>query len=264
MSLDQPAPPLIVYLHGVPGTSAELALWDGIAKLGPTVFAPDRHAIDPRLDADAMFDLLAREIATRADTRPIHLIGFSLGAFAALQIASRLRARIARLDLISAAAPLALGDFLPSMAGRQVFGMARVGGWKFQAAVRVQAALGRRAPSLMTAMLFASAVPADNRLFAQNGVKARYRQMLRASFTDGGSSYRREICAYVQPWAHSLAHVTAPAVLWHGSADNWTPIGMAEALVAVLPVPSRIERLEGQSHYSAMAAALAALAETSG
>lgn len=123
--------PFVVYLHGVPGTPAELALSDGTSLLGPNVFAPDRTAIDPKLNANAAFDLLATQIAEKGGTRPIRLIGFSLGAFVALQIASRLGPQIARLDLISAAAPHELGDFMPEMVGRRVFAVAGTGGLSF-------------------------------------------------------------------------------------------------------------------------------------
>lgn len=256
--------PFVVYFHGVPGTPQELALADDVSILGPDVFAPDRTASDAKLDANAMFDLLAKEIAANAGTRPIRLIGFSLGAFAALQIASRLGSRIVRLDLISAAAPRELGDFLPDMAGRRVFSVAGTGGWKFDLLVGLQAALARLTPGLMTAMLFASASPADRMLLAQKQVRSRYRRMLRASFADGGNGYRREIGAYVKPWAEVLNTVSAETVLWHGSDDNWTPFAMAEALASARPQESRIERLAGMSHYSTLIAALSALATETG
>jgi pimeloyl-ACP methyl ester carboxylesterase len=252
--------PFVAYLHGVPGTPAELTLFDGKSPLGPDVFAPDRTAIDPKLDADAVFDLLAAQIVDKGGHRPIRLIGFSLGAFVALQIASRLGPRIVRLDLISAAASHELGDFLPDMAGRHVFAIAGTGGWKFDMLVGLQAALARTAPQIMRAMLFASASPTDRALLAQREARARYHQMLRASFAGGSSCYHREIGAYVQPWADCLTAVRAETVLWHGSEDDWTPFAMAQALAAALPQQSRIERLAGLSHYSTLVAALTALA----
>ena len=258
-SIEEPGSPFVVYFHGVPGTPAELALCDGMPLLDPNTFAPDRSAMEPTLGASAMFDLLAKEIAIKSGARPIRLIGFSLGTFAALHLASRLGSRIVRLDLISAAAPLELGDFLPDMAGRHVFSAAGTGGWKFDALVWLQALLARYAPRVMTALLFASASSADRALLANTDVRARYRKMLRASFMGGSNSYRREIGAYVQPWADLLPAGSAETVLWHGSEDDWTPFAMAEALKAARPQHSRIERLAGQSHYSALVAALTAL-----
>lgn len=256
-------PPLIVYLHGTPGSGGELALVDGNNALGPDICTPDRFGIDPQLDIDTAFERLAEMICKEGDTRPIHLIGFSLGAFAALQVASRLSARVVRLDLVSAAAPLELGHFLPDMAGRPVFEAARAGGWKFCALVRLQAMFARIMPGAMTSMLFASAAPADRALLAAKGFRARYRQILSASFTDGGVGYAREISAYVRPWAGCLANISADTTLWHGSEDNWTPFTMAEALCAALSAGVRINRLAGLSHYSALAAALSAIAEES-
>lgn len=253
--------PLIVYLHGAPGSCGELALVDGDNALGPDIYTPDRFRIDPQVDIDTAFDRLAAMICKEGDTRPIHLIGFSLGAFAALQVASRLGDNVVRLDLISAAAPLELGNFLPDMAGRAAFRAAATGSWKFGALARLQATLARFMPGMFTSMLFSSAAPADRALLAGEGFRARYRDVLRASFVDGGAGYRREVAAYVRPWAGCLANVSADTTLWHGNADNWAPFAMAEALQAALPSGAKLNRLAGLSHYSALAAALSAIAD---
>ncbi len=213
------------------------------------------------MDIDTAFDRLAEMICKEGDARPIHLIGFSLGAFAALQVASRLGDNVVRLDLISAAAPLDLGNFLPDMAGRAVFNAARAGRWRFRALVWLQATLARFAPGMLTSTLFASAAPADRALLAGEGFRARYRDVLRASFVDDGAGYRREVAAYVRPWAGSLATISADTTLWHGNADNWAPFAMAEALQAALPGGATLNRLAGLSHYSALAAALSAIAD---
>ncbi len=253
--------PLIVYLHGTPGSGGELALVGGDSALGPDVYTPNRFGIDPHSDIGAAFDRLAEMICKEGGARPIHLIGFSLGAFVALQVASRLGGNCARLDLISAAAPLELGTFLPDMAGQAVFNAARAGGWRFRALVWLQATLARFMQGMFTSTLFASAAPADRALLAGEGFRARYRDVLRASFVDGGAGYRREVAAYVRPWAGCLANVSADTTLWHGNADNWAPLAMAEALQAALPSGAKLNRLAGLSHYSALASALSAIAD---
>jgi pimeloyl-ACP methyl ester carboxylesterase len=66
----------------------------------------------------------------------------------------------------------------------------------------------------------------------------------------GTATYRAEMALYVADWSAELADVTQPVRLFHGRADNWAPVGMAEALAERLPNVADVEVLEGASHYS--------------
>ena len=103
-----------VYLHGLPGSPAELSLaGPGSPWIDPAlVYAPDRSALAADLPE------LARQIAIWSSGEPIDLVGFSLGGAAALRLAPLLGEQVARIDLIAPAAPLSLGDFLPDKIGR--------------------------------------------------------------------------------------------------------------------------------------------------
>lgn len=247
------APRRIVYLHGMPGGPGELALFGGTPFAGCDLYAPDRTGAAP-----ADWDALAAAIDARFAGAPVELVGFSLGAFVALQLAARLGDRVTRIDLIAAAAPLESGDYLGAMAGAPVFRAAQGAPWRFAALLRFQALLMRVAPGLLYRMVFAGAAGADCALVDAPRFRDGVRAILAAALRDGAPGYRRELRAYVAPWASVLAEVTAPVTLWHGDADNWTPIAMADALAAALPHVAAVHRLAGLSHYSTLAHVLAA------
>ena len=65
-------------------------------------------------------------------------------------------------------------------------------------------------------------------------------------------AYARDIKAYVQPWKESLPDITASTTIWHGAEDNWSPVSMAVYLKSALPNCSKMELLDGLSHYSCL------------
>ena len=238
----------IVYLHGVPGGPGELALFGGSPFAGCDLFAPDRMAAGA-----GDVDDLAVAVRARFGDAPVALVGFSLGAFVAVELAGRLGAQVSRLDLIAAAAPLETGDYLGAMAGAPVFRAARGAAWRLAALLRFQALLARVAPGLLFRLIFAGAAGADRALVSQARFRDGIGAMLAAALRGGAPGYRRDLIAYVTPWSAALGKVMAPVTLWHGSEDNWTPPAMADALAAALPDVAAVHRLAGLSHYSTLA-----------
>lgn len=248
------AGPVAVYFHGAPGGPEECARFDGMAReMGVQLLCLDRGALAVR--GDARFQGLAEEVSALAGGRA-HLIGFSLGAFVALRVAPHLSRPAASLDLVSAAAPLELGDFLAGMAGKPVFSIARSAPWMLGALSAFQGWLARRAPSRLFGMLFATAAGADRGLAADPGFRAEVGDVLDAALNAGRPGYVADVLAYVRPWTERLAAVTIPTHIWHGRHDNWAPPAMAQALARALPGAPRIEIAEELSHYSALHAAM--------
>lgn len=240
------------YFHGQPGAPLEL----GILLSRPAdVFAPDRNRDRPELSAGAYYDHLAQEIRRLRPDGPLRLVGFSIGAFVACEVALRLDDRDLALDLISPAAPLGLGDFLPHMAGGPVFRLARDRPMAFRILTWAQGLVARGAPDLLLDQLFASASGED----AVLARSARFRHILTAamnqSLGQGATGYRRDLHAYVRAAGDRFAGLSAPMTLWHGSADTWAPSGMSQALAAQRPTRRQVRLLPGQSHYSTLMAA---------
>lgn len=253
--------PVTLYFHGLPGSAAELAAFGPeivLAARGVEVIARGNAlAIGP---AAAYFERLAAQILHQYPGQPLVLIGFSLGAAAALRVAPHLGDRVERIDLVSPAAPLGLGDFLDGMAGAPVFRAALAGRVPFAMLTFMQAQVARLAPARMAAMLMATARGADRELAADPLFTVQLAASLRSSLLAQRSAYRQEIALYVADWSADLAKVTQPVTIWQGSEDNWTPSAMAQALAARLPMRPAVKVLPGLSHFSCLRAYLEAAA----
>lgn len=247
-----------VYFHGEPGSPDELRLVPGAS--WPELFAPDRANDRPDLPLAAYLDHLAADVLARFPEGPVRLVGFSLGAFVAVEIALRLQEtapeRALSLDLVSAAAPLGCGDFLPHMAGGMVFSLARQRPRLFAAMTGVQGWLARRAPGLLFGQIFAGAAGADAGLARDPAFRAIIGGILTHSLSRGARGYRREVLGYVVQPPERLAALTRPVRLWHGEADTWAPPAMAGALARTLPNVRAVRMFPGLSHYSTLQAAL--------
>lgn len=243
----------IVYLHGFPGGPAEISLFASAPGWAPSAFLPDRAADRPELPADAYFDDLAARALVFAAGRPLHLIGFSLGARVALEIAARQPAGVAGIDLISPAGPLDGTDHLRLMAGAKVFGMAAARPGLFGLQTAMQGWIARNRPALLYRALFGAAGEAglDDPEFAP-----RATALLQHCFRQGNAGYRREVLAYVAAWSDLPARVVAPVTIWQGGADGWTPPPMAENLRSLLPA-ARLQPVPGKGHYGTLRHALA-------
>ena len=224
--------PSLLYCHGLPGGAAELALADA-----------DLPVLDRRQITD-----LAQPSPCLPDGA-LHLIGFSLGASFALRLAAHHPGRVAKLTLISAAAPLELGNFLPDMAGQAVFRLARRPAL-FRAVTGVQGAIAHAAPGVLASQLIATCDPSDRKLLQGSG-KPAFIAALQQGYGTNRLAYLREVCAYVRPWANLLDQVHCPVELHHGSADLWAPAAMSDALHTALP-QSSLTRHDGLGHYSTL------------
>lgn len=238
----------LVYFHGMPGGPAEWAV-NAPPGLREKAWLADRN--DPAETVEA--------IAARIDASfpgGVRLIGFSAGAFAALRTAALLGDKVAALDLVSPAAPLQLGNFLPDMAGGPIFRLAAQRPGLFALVARIQGWLARRCPGFLLRRLLASAQGGDAALPRDPGFRQGMAEVLRAGLGRDQRGFAAEVRAYVADWRPVLDLVTCPVTIWQGDRDNWTPPAMGRALHAAIP-GSRLEMLAGASHYSALRAALA-------
>jgi pimeloyl-ACP methyl ester carboxylesterase len=244
---------LVIYFHGAPGAPEEAQLFDLEAKKhGLTVLCLDRFAIHSSVTDEAYYQLLAEEIIKKAGGQPVDFIGFSIGAFIALQTCRYMANGVRNLHLVSAAAPLEAGDFLPAMAGQQVFRLAKAAPAIFLLLSYWQSLLAWLAPKALFRLLFASAIGADKALAADPEFQARITPVLRACFLSRVRGYARDVEAYVQPWSATLADIAVPTHFWHGDADNWSPPQMAHYLASAMPGTASTQRFSTLSHYSCL------------
>lgn len=248
---------IVIYFHGAPGAPEECAIFDSYAKgKGLTIICLERFSIDCSISGEAYYQFLAREISTLADGKSVDFIGFSIGAFIALQTSRYMADGVRSLHLISAAAPLEAGDFINAMAGEHVFKLAKAFPGLFVLLSYWQSLLALFSAKTLFNLLFASAAGADKALVNDREFQASITNVLRSCFIGHIQGYVRDIKAYVQPWETTLSDISVNTHIWHGAEDNWSPTPMAGYLKSAIPGCSSIEIMAGLSHYSCLYAAM--------
>ncbi|MBL8513504.1 MAG: alpha/beta hydrolase [Betaproteobacteria bacterium] len=244
---------IVIYFHGAPGAPEECEVFDPIGKKhGLTFICFDRFSVDYSINGETYYKLLAEEISKKAAGRQVDVIGFSIGAFAALQTCRYMASGVKTLHLVSAAAPLDAGDFIEAMAGKQVFRLAKVFPALFILLSYWQGLLARLFPDALFRLLFASAAGDDKALAADGEFQSGITKVLRSCFIGRVRGYARDIGAYVRPWKTTLSEVSVNTYIWHGAEDNWSPASMADYLGSTIPGCTSTKIFSGLSHYSCL------------
>jgi pimeloyl-ACP methyl ester carboxylesterase len=245
----------IIYCHGLPGSPEELSAFEASTPL-QHVRALDRlghHKGNFEDSVLSAFDGLGGD-------EPVTVVGFSLGTMSAVHIAARRGLLVRKLILISPAAPLQLGNFLPAMAGRPVFEAAQAGDWALRLFTASQASLVALAPKLAIKTMFRASPVVELGLLASPRFVDVVVRGLRTCFGLRQAAYRSELHAYVQPWAHVLDDIRCETEIWSGSHDDWAPPAMSEALKERLGDRASLNVCQGLGHYSTLRTALSRLA----
>lgn len=244
---------IVVYFHGAPGAPEECSIFDLEGKNhGLTFICLDRFSVDPSINGEAYYKLLAAEISRIASEKQVDVVGFSIGAFIALQTCRYMVNEVRSLHLVSAAAPLEAGNYLEAMAGKQVFKLAKAAPALFILLSYWQGLLAWLSPNALFHLLFASAAGEDKALAANREFRAGITNVLKACFIGRVRGYARDIGLYVRPWKTTLAEVSVNTHIWHGAEDNWSPPLMAEYLKSAIPGCASTKIFNGLSHYSCL------------
>ncbi|TRW93187.1 alpha/beta fold hydrolase [Candidatus Methylobacter oryzae] len=244
---------LVIYFHGAPGAPEECAIFDLYAKeQGLTFICFDRFSCDYSTAGDAYYQFLAQEISKQAAGKKVDVIGFSIGAFIALQSCRYLSDGVRSLHLISAAAPLDADISLENMAGKRVFQLAKTCPALFVLLSYWQKLLALLSPVALFRLLFSGAAGDDKALSDDHEFQSGIAKILKSCFTGRVQGYVRDIRAYVQPWKDTLSGIGVKTYIWHGAEDNWSPVAMAEYLATAIPGCVSSEIFNGLSHYSCL------------
>lgn len=244
---------LLIYFHGSPGTVNELHWFrDYLSKHGVKMLAFERYAISDDVSVEDYYQTIASEIERVAQGKAAHFIGFSIGAFILTKIIPLLTVPIQNIHLISPAVPLSLGNFLPKMAGQQVFIAARDKPKLFSILSCVQSLIVRLSPKLMFKMVFADLKGKDRLLIEDELFKSVIFNAFKDTFIAQREGYKRDISAYVNTEHTFLLQTNVDVHLWHGGQDNWSPVEMSQSLAKYLNQESRLTLLPDCSHYSCL------------
>ncbi|MDF1680616.1 alpha/beta hydrolase [Ponticaulis sp.] len=234
-----------LYCHGFPGSDADLAWFTTFTDL-PLIAAPFGH--DGEFNSDILGD------------GGVHLVGFSLGAMSAIEIATAHPDKIARLTLISPAGPLELGDFLDDMAGGAVFKAARDNWPMYETLLAIQSFLTSVLPGMVRGMIMSGAPEADSALLRDKDFRRAFDAGMKYSYGSGKTRFNQVVKRYVAAWSEALNRVVCPVTIYQGIADTWTPPAMGRALHDAFPSgQSELIELEGLAHFSTLKAAISKL-----
>lgn len=225
---------------------------DDIPILAPNML--QAGAEDPIAGVLATFDELTVDFADRQ----INLVGFSIGAMIAIKIAAVRPERVGRLTLISPAAPLCLGDFLPEMAGATVFNLAIKRPKTLRALTFGQGLLSRFSPGFLLKQLFAKCGEAEKELLEDPQFRDVMAHGHSNSFSRYPDNYLQFVQSYVEDWSADLAKVTCEFETWHGAKDTWSPIAMSHKLCDAIAAPCRLHVVQDGEHYSTLTKAFVA------
>jgi len=244
---------LVIYFHGAPGAPEECKIFDVEGENhGLTFICFERFSVNSSINGEAYYKLLADEITKKAAGKQVDVIGFSIGAFIALQTCLYMPNGVRSLHLVSAAAPLEAGDYLEAMAGKQVFQLAKAFPALFILLTYWQGLLALLFPNALFRLLFANASGDDKALAADREFQTSITQVLRSCFMGRVRGYARDIGAYVHPWKSTLSDASFITHIWHGAEDNWSPPLMADYLKSAIPGCISTKIYSGLSHYSCL------------
>jgi pimeloyl-ACP methyl ester carboxylesterase len=240
----------VFFCHGLPGSAADARL---LATANPTVniIALELLKFQPKDIVQALSDARSVEGAT-AKPESVHLVGFSIGAMAAIKIAASRPEQVSKITLISPAAPLQLGAFLPNMAGKPIFQLAMKHPGLLDLVTRIQGQVAKLSPPLMTRVLFGACGPSERALLNDLSFRHAINDAFHWSFTKHRQTYLAYVKDYVADWSSALEKVRCPVDLWHGTADTWSPIEMSVALKARLGDTCTLHEIENAEHYSTL------------
>ena len=234
-----------IFCHGLPGCAADVELLQ-TANPACTIKTLDVLSLDPDLQ-DAK-----TQIADLAGDPDVHLIGFSIGAMVAIKIAAANPDLVTGLTLVSPAAPLSTGDFLPNMAGKPVFDMALKHPRRLKTLTWAQGLLARVAPNLLINALFAKCGPTEKDLLKKPAFLRALAQGFTNCFVHHRASYLAFIQSYVEDWSAVLPLVRCPVTLWHGTSDTWSPPAMSQTLTDLFGHRATFHGVPAAEHYSTL------------
>jgi pimeloyl-ACP methyl ester carboxylesterase len=238
-----PASPAVLYLHGVPGSGAEVDTLRDLAEAeGVRLIGVDRPGFGPsdpqpgRNPLDHVHDLVALADVLRLDRPPV--VGYSGGGPYALGCGAIAPDRFGAIGVVAGAGPVR---------GKE--------SWKrMDSTDRLLTWLGRRAPRTGGAIVagagwFTRALPAagqrvwvmdlpaaDRATLERRPHQARaHLELLARTMAASGTAVVEDERVLADPWGFALADVRTEVHWWHGAEDATVPLEEAASVIDELP-----------------------------
>lgn len=243
----------LIALHGTPGSRLKFTVADEAARArGIRMIAPDRWGYggtdphpQPTLSA---YTQDVSDLADHLGVQRFAVMGVSGGGPYAAAVAAELANRVTALALAAPVGPIAgetdaeITAFHRFCFGALAHRPATVG-----AVFRVFRAVLGVAPDLGMRMAMLRISPADRRVLAESGVRARLGATFAEGLRPGVAGPACDLGLFGRPWRIDLARVAAPSRLWLGTTDQNVPRSAARRLASRVPDCSLVE-LPGEGH----------------
>lgn len=250
----------VLALHGAPACRLMFAAADAAAKAhGLRILAPDRpgYGLTP---PDNTISLAARRQWLESVVDALQLDRFALlavsgGAPFAVSLAAALPGRVAALALVSPMGPVA--DYSASAEAalepvsfvqQRFFMHMPFRTWLTHPLGDLGAWMFRHGPDMLTGLLPKLAGSLDARILSKPEVARMMRDMTLEAFRQGGQGGTADLEIFGRPWDVRYREITAPAVIWQGTADHIVPPQVSRWLARQLP-ECRLHNLEGAGHF---------------
>jgi pimeloyl-ACP methyl ester carboxylesterase len=246
--------PILYFCHGLPGSPLDADLLDKTVSDTYQVIAADFLPAYSNKGFEGIVEAFDRDIDTGV-TGPVTLVGFSLGAMIAMQLAAARPDKVVSLKLVSPAAPLSLGVFLPDMAGKPVFTLASEKPRLLALLTLFQGVLTRFVPGFLIKQLFQKSGQVERNLLSEAQFKTTVESGLQHSFCEHSKAYQSLLRYYVSDWSNITSEIKCPVEIWHGDQDKWAPVSMSHALCEEFVQKPKLHVVPGAEHYSTLTAA---------
>lgn len=180
------------------------------------------------------------------------LLAVSGGAPYATALASRLGTRVTALALVSPMGPVA--DYVAAgqprlpMLQRRFFLKLSQRQWLVRPGAALSVAAFRARPTLFIRTVKSALGRADSRLIAKPDVVEALVDMTKEAVRFGAGGAVADFRIYGQPWQIDYHAITAPAVVWAGTADKVVPVPVCAYLARRIPRGQLVTVLGG-AHF---------------
>jgi len=245
----------ILCFHGTPGSRFMFQIADEFARAnGLRLIAPERPGFGLSSFAKARpLMRTADDMAALCDAlglKRVAVAGVSGGAPFAVALAAAHPERVSAMALVSPVGPFA---------GPECAERIGPGHWiTFHALppvpllYRFLFSFGRLgflfAPQVMAALIASRAASSDRRVLLNKHARRNLLRGLREGVRPGVGGAVEELRCFSRPWGLAYERITAPTILWQGTADRNVPVSAALRLGELIP-RCQVRRIDGAGHY---------------
>lgn len=246
----------ILFFHGFPGSSNQIALFSGFcSELSLDVLCVDRPGYheSSSLGGDQRDEVLSATLAVLASLgwSSYEVISVSGGTPFALSFVGYHPEGVRHFSIVCGLGPLGIPEFRHAMGVKAVTGLQLL---PYVPAAVFTVVLPRPAlknnPAkfrLLQYLLPVSKV--DARVVLDPRVSDILLTSLQEAFVQGGVGVKQDARAYLAPARIELGRYSGGIDIWHGDQDHIVPLAVGQQMARAIP-QARLHVLKGEGHYS--------------